>query len=220
MKRILSLEKAKQNPKIKMFFGDKYGDVVRAVTMDENFSIELCGGTHVKNTSEIGIFKIINEAGIAAGVRRIEAITGPAVEKYIKQVNSELKKKEAEKEELIEKIKQLEKVIASNKMQELSSEVEKLINNSKKVNGIKIITTELPETDIDTLRNLGDEIRNKMAKEGIALLTTINDRKVQLCCVVTHDFKDKYPAGKLVGFAAKFLGGGGGGKAHLASAGA
>lgn len=216
----LSLEKAKQNPKIKMFFGDKYGDVVRAVTMDENFSIELCGGTHVKNTSEIGIFKIINEAGIAAGVRRIEAITGPAVEKYIKQVNSELKKKEAEKEELIEKIKQLEKVIASNKMQELSSEVEKLINNSKKVNGIKIITTELPETDIDTLRNLGDEIRNKMAKEGIALLTTINDGKVQLCCVVTDDLKDKYPAGKLVGFAAKFLGGGGGGKAHLATAGA
>lgn len=216
----LPLEKAKQNPKIKMFFGDKYGDIVRAVTMDENFSIELCGGTHVKNTSEIGIFKIINEAGIAAGVRRIEAITGPAVEKYIKQINSELKKKEAEKEELIEKIKQLEKVIASNKMQELSSEVEKLINNSQKVNGIKIITTELPETDIDTLRNLGDEIRNKMAKEGIALLTTINDGKVQLCCVVTDDLKDKYPAGKLVGFAAKFLGGGGGGKAHLATAGA
>ncbi|MGB9701397.1 MAG: alanine--tRNA ligase [Candidatus Kapaibacteriota bacterium] len=216
----LPLEKAKQNPKIKMFFGDKYGDIVRAVTMDENFSIELCGGTHVKNTSEIGIFKIINEAGIAAGVRRIEAITGPAVEKYIKQINSEIKKKEAEKEELIEKIKQLEKVIASNKMQELSSEVEQLINNSKKVNGIKIITTELPETDIDTLRNLGDEIRNKMAKEGIALLTTINDGKVQLCCVVTDDLKDKYPAGKLVGFAAKFLGGGGGGKAHLATAGA
>jgi alanyl-tRNA synthetase len=216
----LQLDEAKKNPKIKMFFGDKYGDIVRAVTMDENFSIELCGGTHVKNTSEIGIFKIINETSIAAGVRRIEAITGPAVEKYIKQINNELKKKDFEKEELLEKIKQLEKVISSNKMQDLTAEIDSLINKAQIINGIKVLTAEINDADIDTLRNLGDEIRNKIAKQGIALLTTQNEGKVQLCCVVTDDLKEKYPAGKLVGTAAKFLGGGGGGKAHLATAGA
>lgn len=216
----LQLDEAKKNPKIKMFFGDKYGDIVRAVTMDENFSIELCGGTHVKNTSEIGIFKIINETSIAAGVRRIEAITGPAVEKYIKQINNELKKKDFEKEELLEKIKQLEKVISSNKMQDLTAEIDSLINKAQIINGIKVLTAEINDADIDTLRNLGDEIRNKIAKQGIALITTQNEGKVQLCCVVTDDLKEKYPAGKLVGTAAKFLGGGGGGKAHLATAGA
>ena len=80
---VLPIEEAKKNPNIKMFFGDKYGDIVRVVTMDEKFSLEFCGGTHVKNTSEIGAFKIISETGIAAGVRRIEAITGKATINYI-----------------------------------------------------------------------------------------------------------------------------------------
>jgi alanyl-tRNA synthetase len=215
----LTIEEAKQNSKVKMFFGDKYGDVVRVLTMDPKFSIELCGGTHVKNTAEIGFFKITTEAAISAGVRRIEAITGPAIEDYIDNMNNIISDKNQEKAELLDKIKQLEKQISSIKMEKMASGVDDILASAKNFEGIRIATAEILDADMDSLRNLGDELRNKFGTNGIALLATVVEDKVQLCCVVTDDIKGKFPAGKLVGEAAKYLGGGGGGKPHLATAG-
>jgi alanyl-tRNA synthetase len=187
--------------------------------MDPKFSIELCGGTHVKNTAEIGFFKITTEAAISAGVRRIEAITGSAIEDYIDNMNNIISDKNQEKAELLDKIKQLEKQISSIKMEKMASGVDDILASAKNFEGIRIATAEILDADMDSLRNLGDELRNKFGTNGIALLATVVEDKVQLCCVVTDDIKGKFPAGKLVGEAAKYLGGGGGGKPHLATAG-
>ncbi len=215
----MTLEQARNNQSIKMFFGDKYGDIVRSVTMDEDFSIELCGGTHIKNTSEIGFFKILSESAIAAGVRRIEAITSIELENYISDLNNKIEQNIKEKENLKSQIKQLEKNLNSIKLQEIASDTENIIAQSMQINGINIITKEIANSDLDALRSIGDEIRNRTSKNTIALLASVNNDKVQLCCVVTDDLKAQYPAGKLVGKAARFLNGGGGGKPHLATAG-
>lgn len=216
--RELSIEEAQKNSKIKMFFGDKYGDRVRAVTMDEQYSIELCGGTHVANTSEIGLFKITSESSIASGVRRIEAVTGRGVLDYIKKSERKLSEARQEKDELAAKIKQLEKEIDKLKLQEMASGSEDIISTAKEMDGFKVIAQQVDVEGMDQLRSLADDLRNKM-KSGIALLATVADDKVQLVCTVTDDLKSKYPAGKLVGAAAKVLGGGGGGKPHMATAG-
>ncbi len=217
--QVLSLDEAQKNSNIKMFFGDKYGDVVRVVTMGKNFSQELCGGTHVQNTSEIGLFKIISESSIAAGVRRIEAVTGKGVEKYIDNLNEKLSKTNLEKEELSDKIRKLEKEIESMKIKEVSSSYNDWIKSAHTVNGARIVAKQVEAENIDQLRDMGENLRNAFGKEGIGLLGTVVNGKVQLVCVVTDDLKKKTPAGKLVGAAAKVLGGGGGGKPHLATAG-
>mgnify|MGYP005836969879 CR=1 FL=1 len=215
----IKLDEAQKNSKIKMFFGDKYGDIVRVVTMDKNFSIELCGGTHVKNTEDIGFFKITSESAIAAGVRRIEAITAPALQFYIENLQHQISQKLYEKDELLERIKSLEKQLEKIKIQELQNSIDELINQTREYKGIKILTLKLENISIDELRTLGDEIRNKLTKGAIALIATITENKVQMCCVVTDDLKNSFPAGKIVGRAAQYLGGGGGGKPHLATAG-
>ncbi len=215
----MKLEEAQKNPKIKMFFGDKYGEIVRVVTMDKNFSSELCGGTHVKNTGDIGFFKIISESAVAAGIRRIEAITAPALHFYIENLQQQINQKLSEKDELIEKIKTLEKQVEKVKLQELQSSLDNLLKNTRDYKGISILAAKLDDVSMDELRSIGDEIRNKFGKNAIALVSTINEDKVQMCCVVTDDLKNTYPAGKLVGRAAQFLGGGGGGKPHMATAG-
>ncbi len=215
----MKLDEAAKNPKIKMFFGDKYGDIVRVVTMDKNYSSELCGGTHVRNTGDIGFFKITSESAIAAGVRRIEAITAPALQFYIENLQYLVNQKISEKDELIEKLKSLEKQLEKVKIQELQNSVDDLIKNSRDYKGIKVLTMKLDNVSIDELRAVGDEIRNKLAKNSIGLISTVVEDKVQMCCVVTDDLKNLYPAGKVVGRAAQFLGGGGGGKPHLATAG-
>lgn len=215
----MKLDEAQKNSKIKMFFGDKYSDIVRVVTMDKNFSLELCGGTHVKNTSDIGFFKITSESAIAAGVRRIEAITAPALQFYIENLQTQINQKLSEKEDLIEKIKVLEKQLEKVKLQELQNSVDELMQNTRDYKGIKILTLKIDNISIDELRSAGDEIRNKLGKGAIGLITTVVEDKVQMCCVVTDDLKHTYPAGKVVGRAAQYLGGGGGGKPHLATAG-
>lgn len=216
----LPLEKARENEKIRMFFGDKYGSVVRAVEMDKNYSIELCGGTHVKNTSQIGYFKITSESSVSAGVRRIEAVTGKFIEEYFNKLNQDIKLQAQQNEDLKNKIKKLEKEIAELKKSSASDDLDSLISNAKEVNGIKVVTSKVSIDNLDLLRDTGENLRNKLKANGIGLLATQIDDKVQLVCVVTDDLKQKYPAGKLVGEAAKFLGGGGGGKPHLATAGA
>ena len=215
----LSLEEAQENKKIKMFFGDKYGSVVRAVTMDPSFSVELCGGTHVSNTSQIGYFKISSESSVASGVRRIEAITGKYIQDYLQKQFNIIDSKNSEIDDLKNEIKTLEKEITNLKKQDLASGFDDIINSAQDLNGFKLITNQINTDSMDDLRDMASDLRDKLNTNGITLLAAINGEKVQLACSVTDDLKGKYQAGKLVGAAAKVLGGGGGGKPHLATAG-
>ena len=215
----LSLEAAQANPKIKMFFGDKYGDVVRAVTMDEKFSIELCGGTHVGNTSEIGLIKIVSESSIAAGVRRIEAVTGAGVLEYIENQKQQIQAEKHHAEELNSKIIGLEKEIGKMKQADVAKSFDKWIADAEMVGDIRLVAQIIETDDKDTVLNTAESLRDKLSSNGIGVIACVLEGKAQITCVVTDDLKAKYPAGKLVGFAAKQLGGGGGGKPHIASAG-
>ncbi len=217
--QILTLEEARKNPNIKMFFGDKYSDTVRLIVMDNKFSLELCGGTHVRNTSEIGIFKIISESSIASGVRRIEAITGDAVYRYICQLNDTISLKNDEIAKLKENNLQLEKQISQYKLQYLYSSIPELINNAVKIDDISVLIHQSELNNIDELRLFAEKLRDTFGKNGISLIISKQDDKITLVCSVTDDLKGKIPAGKLVGDVARILGGGGGGKPHLATAG-
>lgn len=218
--RVLPIEEAQKDPSIKMFFGDKYGDIVRVVSMDEKYSIEFCGGTHVKNTSEIGFFKITSESSIAAGVRRIEAVTGTGIQDYVNELNNKLTEKDRSVAELQDKIKSLEKELAKEKLSGLKDSFGEWVSGAEMIGDIRIVAKEAAAENMDQLRTNGENLRNEFGKNGIGLLATIINDKVQLVCVVTDDLKKQYPAGKIVGAAAKYLGGGGGGKPHLATAGA
>jgi len=217
--RIMSIEEAKKNSKTKMFFGDKYGDIVRVVTMGNDFSSEFCGGTHVKNTSEIGLFKITSESSIAAGVRRIEAITGEAVMEYIYEQEHILSEKDKDISILNDKIRSLEKELDTQKNKQIGTQIDDIINAAIEINGIKIATKKIDVQNIDQLRTAGENLRNALKKSGIGLLASVINDKVQLVCVATDDIMKKMPAGKIVGQAAKIIGGGGGGKPHMATAG-
>ena len=216
---VMSLEEAQNKDGLKMYFGDKYGETVRAVIMDDNYSQELCGGTHVSNTSEIGFVKITSESSIASGIRRIEAITGAAIPQHIRKLEQDIANEKEKEANLQDQIKRLEKEISDMKTKELSSGLSDLSSESKDVNGINVVAKRIEAENMDQLRDLGDELRKGFSTNGIGLLGTIVDDKVQLVCVVSDDIKGSYPAGKIVGEAAKFLGGGGGGKPHLATAG-
>lgn len=276
---ILPIEEAKKIPNIKMFFGEKYGEVVRVIKLEDNFSAELCGGTHVANTKDIGIFRIISESSISSGIRRIEAVTLGGIENYINTILQNIKSDN-------EKINQLTEVIKSqiselnnfgekiefnfkdfnenlthipdhlelryideldheqrarhNYLEELidfSSELNKklkkykikksienldiLINNATTINGIKIFTAKFDSESIDELKQIADQIRDKL-KSGIGLIASEIQSKAVFVCVVTDDLiKNKnFSAGKLVSEVAKIAGGSGGGKPHLATAGA
>ncbi len=215
----LSLEEARNNPKIKMFFGDKYGDIVRSITIDEQFSIELCGGTHVRNTSEIGLIKITSESSIAAGVRRIEAVTGAGVLEFIENQRNEIANVKSHVEELISKIHSLDKEIAKLKQADISKGFEEWLKDSETIGDVRLVKRILETDDKESIISTAENLRDYLAKNSIGVLASIIDGKAQITCVVTDDIKNKYPAGKLVGDAAKQLGGGGGGKPHLASAG-
>jgi len=217
---VISLEDARKNDKIRMFFGDKYGDSVRAVAMDEGYSIELCGGTHVSNTSRIGLFKITGESSVAAGVRRVEAITGKGGEEFIYGLQTKINNQNIKSNELDEKIRKLEKELASYKVEEAASSLNQILSKAKVINNITIATGRVEAEDADALRSIAETLRNQLKSQGIGLLAAVKDEKVQLICVVTDDLKNRLPAGKLVGSAAKLLGGGGGGKPHMATAGA
>lgn len=202
-----------------MFFGDKYGDKVNVVQFGD-YTMEFCGGTHVKNSSQIGLFKIISESSIASGVRRIEAVTGRGVEEYIKKQELRIQNSEQRINELIEEKKKLEKEIAKLQLEEKLGGIDDIISNPEEVNSIKIFKGKVEVTGIEELKSMGDELRNKM-KSGVGFLIAQVEDKVQMLCVVTDDLiKDKkISAGKIVGEAAKLVGGGGGGRPHMATAG-
>ncbi|MFA3782154.1 alanine--tRNA ligase [Melioribacteraceae bacterium 4301-Me] len=211
-------EKAKKMGAL-MFFGDKYGDKVNVVQFG-NFTMEFCGGTHVKNSSQIGLFKIVSESSVASGVRRIEAVTGAGVEKYINQQEIKIKNAESKIDELNEEKKKLEKLLSELRLKEKLSGLEKIVSNATAINSIKIFKGKINAENMDELKSMGDELRIKM-KSGVGILFSIFDNKVGIVCVVSDDLikQKKLAAGKIVSEVAKIVGGGGGGKQHLATAG-
>ncbi len=210
-------------------FGEKYGDVVRVVNMGD-YSVELCGGTHVKNTSEIAAFKILSETGVAAGVRRIEALTSKGLMKYYDELEKKLheaaKLLKATPDNLTDKITHLQ---ADNKA--LHSEVESLksklakdamgdvMNQVKEVNGMKLLAIKVEGVDMNGLRDLGDQLKEKIG-EGVVVIASVNDGKVNLMAAATEDaVKKGAHAGNLIKGIAGCVGGGGGGRPNMSQAG-
>ncbi len=213
----------------KALFGEKYGDTVRVVSMGE-FSKELCGGTHVNNTGVISVFKILSESGIAAGVRRIEAITADGVFDYYKKQEEELlaaaKAAKCDVASLVKKIEAMQEEIkaAHSENEKLKA---KLANNSlgdimsqvKKINGIKVLAAKVPDADMNSLRNLGDQMKDKLGDSAI-LLASAFDGKVNLVAMATDIAMSKGAhAGNLIKEVAALVGGGGGGRPNMAQAG-
>ncbi len=216
--RNIPFEEAKKMGAL-MFFGDKYGDKVNIIQFSE-FSLEFCGGTHVKNSSQIGLFKIISEASIASGVRRIEAVTGLGVEKYIQNQLLELKNADEKIARLNDEKKKIEKELAEFKLKEKLGGIDSIVQNPVEENGITIFKGRVDINNMDELKSMGDELREKI-KSGVGVLVSEIDGKVGIVCVVTDDLikNKKMIAGKIVGQLAKIVGGGGGGRPHLATAG-
>jgi alanyl-tRNA synthetase len=202
-----------------MFFGDKYGDKVNVVQFGD-FSMEFCGGTHVQNSSQIGLFKIISESSIASGVRRIEAVTGFGIENYLNQQLNNLHEQEEKYQKLVDENKHLEKEIASFKLQSKLGELNSIISNPSVLNGINIYKGKVNAESMSELISLGEDLRNKIV-HGIGTLISEIDGKASILTVVTDDLikEKKLNAGKIVGELAKLVDGKGGGRPHLATAG-
>ena len=202
-----------------MFFGDKYGDKVNVVQFGD-FTMEFCGGTHVKNSSQIGLFKIISESSIASGVRRIEAVTGFGIEKYINQQLLNLREQEEKYQKLVGENKYLEKEIVAFKLQSKLGELNSIISNPSILNGINIYKGKVNAENMSELISLGEDLRNKIV-HGIGTLVSEIDGKASILTVVTDDLikEKKLNAGKIVGELAKLIEGKGGGRPHLATAG-
>ncbi|MEY3311952.1 MAG: Alanyl-tRNA synthetase [Bacteroidota bacterium] len=220
--RELPIDQARNIPHVKMFFGDKYGDTVRVVTIDEQFSSEFCGGTHVQNSSDIGYFHILNESAIASGIRRIEAITSFGIAQYIADLHHTIETEKHTIDSLHDSLKSLEKELSIVKVQEVSSKLSELIDQAHHIanTSIKLIPVKTDSLSMEELKMLGDNMRSLIGKSGIGVLSSIIDDKINLVCIVTDDLTKEYPAGRIIGDIAKRLGGGGGGKPHMATAGA
>lgn len=210
-------------------FGEKYGQEVRVVKMGD-FSLELCGGTHVRATGDIGAFKIINESGIAAGVRRIEAVTGEYALDYfnsklelLNQLAAELK---TDPNNLLQRVKQvkkeqkeLEKELETMKEKLAGSKKDDLIDQLEEVAGINLLTAELEDLDNSALRNLTDQLKDKI-DSGIIVLASKGENKVIFVASVSEDLIAKgFKAGNIIAQVAKIAGGGGGGRPDMAQAG-
>ncbi|MBT8390149.1 MAG: alanine--tRNA ligase, partial [Ignavibacteriaceae bacterium] len=216
--RNIPFEEAKKMGAL-MFFGDKYGDKVNVVQFGD-FTMEFCGGTHVKNSSQIGLFKITSEASIASGVRRIEAVTGAGVEKYIHSQLENMKQFSHRIDELLETKKKLEKEISELKLQDKLGQLDHILSLHSEEKGIMIYKGKVHADNMDELKSFGDELRNKI-KSGVGVLISQIEDKVGIVAVVSDDLikGKKLSAGKIVGELAKLVGGGGGGRSHLATAG-
>ena len=224
----MPIEEAKKTG-AQALFGEKYGDIVRVVNMGD-FSIEFCGGTHVQNTSEIAAFKILSETGVAAGVRRIEALTSEGLMRYYDELEEKLKNAahllKATPDNLADKITHL---MSENKA--LHSEVESLksrmaqdavgdvLDQVKEVKGVKLLAAEVDGVDMNGLRDLGDQLKEKLG-DGVVVLASANDGKVSLMATATDGaMKKGAHAGNLVKGIAGCVGGGGGGRPNMAQAG-
>ncbi len=216
--QIMSIEKARTETKAKMFFGEKYGELVRVVSV-EDFCAELCGGTHVRNTNEIGIFKIVSEQSIAAGIRRIEAVTGRGVYRFIGDLKAEIHKLYQEAESLEVSLKSLKKELQKYEKDRIRILAGEWVSSATTYDSIRIIAKEISVNSIDELRDVAEVVRNVFGKSAISFIFSPFEDKLYIACSVTDDLLGKYPAGKLVNIIAQKLGGKGGGKPHLATAG-
>ena len=209
-------------------FGEKYGDEVRVIGMGE-FSTELCGGTHVSRTGDIGLFKIVSEGGVAAGVRRVEAVTGEAAlafvqsqERALFEVAAEVRAQPSEAAarvaQMMENVKALEKELARMKSTLAASQGDDLLSQAAEIKGAKLLAAELPGADVKALRETLDRLKDKL-KEAVIVLASKADGKVTLIAGVTPQLTAKVKAGDLVNFVAQQVGGKGGGRADMAQAG-
>jgi alanyl-tRNA synthetase len=194
-------------------FEDKYGDEVRVIRFGH--SVELCGGTHAHHTGDVGIFKIISEAGIAAGIRRIEAVTGDGALKWIEKRETEFKQKLQQSDE---KIKLLEKQLEQLKEKFAGTLSQDLASQAKEINGVKVLTAKLEGIDSKSLRNTVDQLKNKLGSAVIAL-AIVKEGKASVVAGVTKDYLDRVKAGELVNMIATQIGGKGGGRPDMAEAG-
>ncbi|WP_295525090.1 alanine--tRNA ligase [uncultured Pseudacidovorax sp.] len=224
--RVLPLEEAQKTGAM-MLFGEKYGETVRV--LDIGSSRELCGGTHVQRTGDIGLFKIVSESGVAAGVRRVEAVTGlnalaylQGLEGTVQSVAATLKTPATDVQprlaQVLDQVRALEKEIGALKGKLASSQGDELAGSAVEVKGVKVLAAKLDGADAKTLRDTMDQLKNKL-KSAIVVLAAVDGAKVQIAAGVTADLTAKAKAGELVNFVAQQVGGKGGGKADMAMAG-
>jgi len=210
-----------------MLFGEKYGDVVRVLNIGS--SIELCGGTHVKRTGDIGLFKILAESGVAAGVRRVEAVTGEGAlafvhqqERQLQEVAAALKVQSHEAAarvaQILDNTKALEKELAALKSKLASAQGDEMLDQAVNINGVNVLAALLEGADAATLRETMDKLKDKL-KSAAIVLASVSDGKVSLIAGVTADTTAKVKAGDLVNFVAQQVGGKGGGRPDMAMAG-
>ena len=224
--RVMDIESAQKTGAM-MLFGEKYGETVRV--LDIGTSRELCGGTHVQRTGDIGLFKVVAEGGVAAGVRRIEAVTGAnalaylqSLEDTVNQAAGALKSPVAELNariaQALENARTLEKEVAALKGKLASAQGDELLTQAVDVKGLKVLAAALPGADAKTLRDTMDKLKDKL-KTAAIVLAAVDGDKVQLAAGVTADSVGKVKAGELVNFVAQQVGGKGGGKPDMAMAG-
>ena len=224
--RVMGIEDAQKTGAM-MLFGEKYGDEVRV--LDIGTSRELCGGTHVKRTGDIGLFKILSESGVAAGVRRVEVVTGEVALAHVQQQEDQLHQVadavKAQPQEaatriaqILDNVRSLEKELAAIKSKLASAQGDDLVSQAVEINGVKVLTAKLDGADAGTLRETLDKLKDKL-KSAAIVLASVNDGKVSLIAGVTTDTTSKIKAGELVNFVAQQVGGKGGGRPDMAQAG-
>jgi len=224
--RVMDIESAQKTGAM-MLFGEKYGDEVRVI--DIGSSRELCGGTHVRRTGDIGLFKIVAESGVAAGIRRVEAVTGEGAlalvqqqEQQLQQVADAVKVQPQEVAarvtQILDNVKALEKELAALKSRLASAQGDELVAQAQDCNGVKVLATRLDGADVASLRETLDKLRDKL-KTAVIVLAAVSEGKVSLIAGVTPDVTSKVKAGELVNFVAQQVGGKGGGRPDMAQAG-
>ena len=224
--KVMGLEAAQKTGAM-MLFGEKYGDEVRVLEIGS--SKELCGGTHVARTGDIGLFKIVSEGGVAAGVRRVEAVAGSVAFDYVQNMEKQLQgsaallkaqpqEVEAKISALLENIKALEKQLSNLKSKVATAQGDDLLGQAIEVNGVKVLVAKLEGVDAKGLRDTMDQVKNKL-KSGVIVLAVVDGDKVQIAAGVTPDLTMKFKAGELVNYVAEQVGGKGGGKPDMAMAG-
>jgi alanyl-tRNA synthetase len=224
--RLMEIEAARQTGAM-MLFGEKYGDIVRV--LDIGSTTELCGGTHVQRTGDIGLFKVVAESGVAAGVRRIEAVTGQGALAYLQQLESTVTQTAAAVKapvaelqgritQMIDHARQLEKEVAALKGKLASSQGDELVQQAIDIKGVKLLAVRMDGADARTLRESMDKLKDKL-KSAVIVLAVVDGAKVQLAAGVTADVMGRVKAGELVNHVASQVGGKGGGKPDMAMAG-